>query len=210
ALHTPQRPRLIALTFDDGPYPVTTPALLRQLRRLNVPATFFLIGRDAREQPAISQALGVGPDDIGNHTFTHPEMATIDAPAQSLEIADGALALQRATGRTPLYFRPPHGNFNALTIDAARGNNETVALWDIDPGDWRHINAASIIDNVTTHARAPAVILLHNGSTATIDALPEIVRAYRAAGFEFVTLSELARRVPLEQINTPVAVEVRS
>jgi peptidoglycan/xylan/chitin deacetylase (PgdA/CDA1 family) len=58
------------------------------------------------------------------------------------------------------------------------------------------------------HARAPAVILLHNGSVATIDALPAIVNSYRAAGFEFVTLSDLVRRVPLDEINTPVAVAV--
>ncbi|HZV79908.1 MAG TPA: polysaccharide deacetylase family protein [Candidatus Binatus sp.] len=208
AVHRPQRPRLAVLTFDDGPYPVTTPALLAQLRRLRVPAAFFVIGRDSIEQPALAQAMAGGPDDIGNHTLTHPEMATIGSGPQYVEIADGARALHRATGRMPVFFRPPHGNFNAATIDAARGNGETVALWDVDPGDWRHVNSQFIVDNVTMHARAPAVILLHNGSVATIDALPAIVNAYRAAGFEFVTLSDLVRRVPLDEINTPVAVAV--
>ncbi|MDQ6825057.1 MAG: hypothetical protein M3007_06300, partial [Candidatus Eremiobacteraeota bacterium] len=82
----------------------------------------------------------------------------------------------------------------------------TMALWDVDPGDWRNIKADDISTNVEQHARAPAVILLHNGKRATIEALPRIVARYRAAGFTFVTLSELQRRVPLSVINDPITV----
>ncbi len=208
SLSPPQRPRYAVLTFDDGPYPVTTPALLAQLRALDVPADFFLIGRDATEQPALAARIAAGPGEIGNHTATHPEMATLAFAAQSQEVADGAAQIERVTGGRIVYFRPPHGNFNAATIDAARGQSETVALWDVDPGDWRHVTAQSIVDNVTTHARSPAVFLLHNGSTATIEALPRIVAAYRRAGFEFMTLSQLQLRMPLEQINDPVKVSL--
>ena len=210
ALHRPQRTRLAVLTFDDGPYPVATPALIAQLERLHVPAVFFIIGRDATEQPALAASVAAGVIEIGNHTQSHPEMASLTAAAQGDEIAAGASSIERATGRQPNYFRPPHGNFDAATIDAARSQGETVALWDVDPGDWRHVTPEAIVDNVTMHARAPAVILLHDGSTATIDALPRIVAAYRRAGFEFVTLSELARRMPLDEINTPIAVDVQS
>ncbi|MBV8222013.1 MAG: polysaccharide deacetylase family protein, partial [Candidatus Eremiobacteraeota bacterium] len=189
ALHRPQRTRLAVLTFDDGPYPVATPALLAQLQRLHVPAVFFIIGRDASEQPALAARAAADGIEIGNHTQSHPEMASLAATAQSDEVETGASSIERAAGRRPNYFRPPHGNFNAATIDAARGQGETVALWDVDPGDWRRVTPDAIVDNVTMHARAPAVILLHDGSTATIDALPRIVAAYRRAGFEFVTLS---------------------
>ena len=204
----PQRPRYAVLTFDDGPYPVLTPALMHTLARVTVPAVFFLIGHDATEQPAIALRVDAAGQEIGNHTLSHPEMNTLSFPAQLVEIVDGGLAIKRATGRDILYFRPPHGNFNAQTIDAARTDRETFILWDFDPGDWRQVTQDFVVRSVTQHAKAPAVILLHNGSASTIAALPAIVQAYRRAGFEFITLSELQRRVPLEQINTPISVHV--
>ena len=204
----PTRPRLAVLTFDDGPYPVTTPLLLAQLHALNVPAEFFLIGNDAMRQPAISanvDAMGIG---IGNHTLSHPEMTALSAQAQLDEINGGAAAIRAATTTSVEYFRPPHGNFNADTIRAVRSAGETMILWDVDPGDWRTITPDQIAENVTDHAKAPALILLHNGKEATIEALPKIVNAYRAAGFTFISLAELQRRVPLDDINTPVSVHI--
>ena len=83
-----------------------------------------------------------------------------------------------------------------------------MVLWDVDPGDWRSMSADAIVADVTSRARSPAVILLHNGKEPTIEALPQIVRAYRNAGFEFVTLSQLLQRLPLASINDPVRVQI--
>ncbi|HEY5095287.1 MAG TPA: polysaccharide deacetylase family protein [Candidatus Eremiobacteraceae bacterium] len=204
----PVRPRLAVLTFDDGPYPVTTPALIAQLQALRVPADFFLIGNDATRQPAISAAVADAGITIGNHTLSHPEMTSLSAKAQSDEIVQGAAAIRAATGTSPVYFRPPHGNYDADTIRAVRAAGETLTLWDIDPGDWRTMTPDQIVANVTDHAKAPALILLHNGKQPTIEALPEIVKAYRDAGFTFVTLADLQRRLSLSEINTPVDVKV--
>jgi peptidoglycan-N-acetylglucosamine deacetylase len=205
-LSPPVRPRLAVLTFDDGPYPVTTPALLAQLRRLNVPADFFLIGNDSRQQPAIAARIASGGNEIGNHTLSHPQLPALGFEAQLEEIVDGAQAIERATKERSAYFRPPHGNFTSVTIDAARSAHETVALWDVDPGDWRRVTPQFITQHVLAHAKSPMVVLLHNGSQATIDTLPQIVQSYRRAGFDFVTLSELARRLRIEEINDPVTV----
>jgi peptidoglycan/xylan/chitin deacetylase (PgdA/CDA1 family) len=95
-----------------------------------------------------------------------------------------------------------------MTIDAARGNREVVALWDIDPGDWKRVTSQFIVNHVIAHAKSPAVLLLHNGSFPTIEALPQIVDAYRRAGFTFVTLSQLQRALSLEQINDPLNVKL--
>jgi peptidoglycan/xylan/chitin deacetylase (PgdA/CDA1 family) len=204
----PQRPRLAVLTFDDGPYPVTTPILIAQLRALHVPAEFFLIGNDAARQPAISVDVADAGIGIGNHTFSHPELTMLTAAAQQAEVRNGAAAIFATTGRSTTYFRPPHGNYDADTIRAARTVGETTVLWDVDPGDWRTLTADQIAAIVIEQAKAPALILLHNGKDATIEALPQIVKAYRDAGFTFVSLAELQRRVPLDDINTPVAVHV--
>lgn len=207
-MSAPTRPRLAVLTFDDGPYPVTTPLLLAQLHALNVPAEFFLIGNDAIRQPAIASnvaAMGIG---IGNHTLSHPEMTALSAQAQLAEINGGAAAIRAATATSVEYFRPPHGNFNADTVRAARSAGETMILWDVDPGDWRTLTPDQIVENVTDHAKAPALILLHNGKDATIQALPRIVKAYRDAGFTFISLAELQRRIPLDDINTPISVHI--
>lgn len=207
-ISAPARPRLAVLTFDDGPYPVTTPLLLAQLHSLDVPAEFFLIGNDATRQQAIAAnvaAMGMG---IGNHTLTHPEMTALSGQAQLDEINGGAAAIRAATATTVVYFRPPHGNFNADTVRAARSADETMIMWDVDPGDWRTMTPDEIVANVIDHAKAPAIILLHNGKDATVDALPKIVSAYRAAGFTFVSLAELQRRVPVDEINAPVSVHI--
>ena len=202
----PSRPRLAVLTFDDGPFPVTTPLLLAQLRALGVPATFFVIGRDAEQQPAIAERARDAGVELGNHTQTHPQMPALGAALQRREIAQAAAEIQTLTGERVAYFRPPHGNYDATTIAESRELGVTMVLWDVDPGDWRDLSAEQIAASVTGRARSPAVILLHNGKLATVEALPRIVRAYRAAGFEFVTLAELQRRLPLAAINDPVRV----
>ena len=205
----PKWPRLAVLTFDDGPFPVTTPLLVAELHALNVPAVFFIIGRDAQEQPALTLRAHAAGIELGNHTQTHPEMKTLSQPQQAMEITEGASTIRRLTGIRPTYFRPPHGAYDAATIDAARAAGDTVALWDVDPGDWRVLTADRIVDNVLAHGRSPAVLLLHNGKFATLEALPRIVKAYRAAGFEFVTLSQLQARLSLPEINDPVRVALQ-
>lgn len=204
----PSRPRLAVLTFDDGPYPVETPALAAVVAHLHVPAAFFLIGDDARRQPAIARRLALSGAELGNHTFSHPEMPALSYDAQSLEIVSGAETVRQVAGVAVRYFRPPHGNYDVSTIRAALASGESVVLWDVDPGDWRILTPDAIVELAKRQARAPAVILLHNGKDATIEALPRIVAAYRRAGFTFVTLAELERRVPLEQINDPVKVDI--
>lgn len=205
-LSPPSRPRLAVLTFDDGPYPVETPALADELAQLRVPADFFIIGRDALRQPAIARRLVTLGNEAGNHSMTHPEMSTLSYGDQRVEIDEGATAVRTATGQVVTYFRPPHGNYNEATIRAALDNGETVAFWNDDPGDWRTLNADEITKIAVEQARAPVIILLHDGKDATIDALPGIVSAFRRAGYRFVTLSELQHDLPLDEINDPIRV----
>jgi peptidoglycan/xylan/chitin deacetylase (PgdA/CDA1 family) len=199
------RPRLVALTFDDGPYPVSTPLLLQELRDLRVPATFFLIGRDAEQFPGLAREIAADGHEIADHTSTHPELDRLGDGAVAAELRDGAAELQRIapepSERTA--FRPPHGRYTLATIRVAQAAGFDTILWNDDPGDWRAVSADALRDHILAHAVAPEIVLLHSGRMATVQALPAIVAAYRKAGFRFVTVGELLRTAPADAVNRP-------
>jgi peptidoglycan/xylan/chitin deacetylase (PgdA/CDA1 family) len=204
------RPRLVALTFDDGPYPVTTPLLLQTLRDLNVRATFFLIGRDAQQFPDLARAIAAGGHEIGDHTLTHPDLDQLSNAAVRAELRRGAAVLHGIAPQPTEYrlFRPPHGRYTLDTIRVAQAAGFDTILWNDDPGDWRAIAPDALRTHLTTHATAPEVILLHSGRVPTIAMLPALVADYRQAGYRFVTVSALLRATPADQINRPAKISV--
>ena len=199
-------PKLVALTFDDGPYPVETPLLLDELADLNVKATFFLIGHDAELFPQLTARIARDGHEIANHTYSHPaDFEALPPSRVTAELSDGATALERYV-RDPAIrtmMRPPHGRFTEQTVEAAQRAGYHVILWNDDPGDWRTVPAQTLAQHVEANATAPDIILLHSGRLSTIEMLPEVVARFRAAGFAFVTVGELMRRVPTAQIDHP-------
>ena len=199
------RPRLVALTFDDGPYPVTTPLLLQRLRDLHVPATFFLIGRDAEQFPDLAREIAAAGHEIADHTLTHPDLDALDDRGVIAELRGGADSLERIAPdpaeRTS--FRPPHGRYTDATIRAAQSAGYATILWNDDPGDWRAVPASALQEHLLDRATAPEIVLLHSGRPATIAALGPVVSAFRAAGYEFVTVATLLRRTSADEINRP-------
>ncbi|MDQ6942292.1 MAG: polysaccharide deacetylase family protein [Candidatus Eremiobacteraeota bacterium] len=202
------RPKLVALTFDDGPYPIVTPLLLQTLRDAGVPATFFLIGRDAEQYPDLARAIAAGGHEIADHTLTHPDLDRLSDAAVVAELRDGAASLERIAPDPAerRLFRPPHGRFNAATLRAAQSAGFDTILWSDDPGDWRSVPADVLRDHVLAHAVAPEILLLHSGRQATVAALPALVDRFRRAGFTFVTVSALLRQSSAEQLNRPAKV----
>jgi len=199
------RPHLIALTFDDGPYPVTTPLLLNVLRDLHVPATFFLIGRDAVQFPELTRRIELFGNEIGNHTYTHPDLDGLPDAAVRAELTKARDAL-RAYAVDPginTLFRPPHGRYTEATVATAQRLGYYTMLWNDDPGDWRNISARDLAAHIEGHATAPEVVLLHSGSLATVAALPEVVGRFRKSGYRFVTVSQLLRRASPQEMNHP-------
>jgi peptidoglycan/xylan/chitin deacetylase (PgdA/CDA1 family) len=199
-------PRLMALTFDDGPYPVETPLLLDVLAELHVPATFFLIGHDTEQFPGLAQRIARGGHEIANHTQTHPADFNELSPSEVTdELSEGAATLERYVHDPAIrrMMRPPHGRFTEATVRTAQRDGYDVILWDDDPGDWRSVPAAAIETHMENNATAPEIVLLHSGHLNTIEALPQIVARFRAAGFEFVTVGQLMARVPASLILHP-------
>ncbi|MEO9169750.1 MAG: polysaccharide deacetylase family protein [Candidatus Baltobacteraceae bacterium] len=199
------RPKLIALTFDDGPYPVFTPLLLDELRTLHVPATFFLIGRDSEQWPGLAQRIEADGNEVADHTYSHPNLDQ-ETPAQVREeVVHGRDALWNLVHDPSVrtLMRPPHGRYTEETLRTVQSLGYQVVLWTYDSGDWRTLPTHRIADEMLKHATAPDLVLLHNGKLATIEALPEVVERFRRAGYEFVTAGELLRRVPVQDINHP-------
>jgi peptidoglycan-N-acetylglucosamine deacetylase len=187
--------RAVALTFDDGPSPEYTPRILATLRRLQVRATFFVIGYLAQEYPAIVRHEAKLRMEVGNHSYNHPEVPPFDELPPRLiqdEISFAANILT-TIGIRPRLFRPPGGSFSSTVVHTAAALGERIVLWSVDPVDWKPgISARQIVRNVLFAVRPGSIVILHDGGgdrSATLAALPAIVRGIRARGLRLVTLA---------------------
>lgn len=187
--------KLIALTFDDGPWPSQTRAILRILLANNVRATFFEIGQQAHARPSLSLAITRAGMLIGNHTETHNIHPQKESAAQvAAEINTAQRNITAASGQVPHYFRPPGGIQVPAMAPVIAKDKLKLVLWDIDPNDWKRPPTATIVKRVVSKARPGAVILMHDGGgnrSHTIAALPQIIKQLKAKGFVFVTLDAL-------------------
>ena len=189
---------LVALTFDDGPHPGITPVVLDHLAAAGARATFFVVGENVRRYPHIVRRMVEEGHAIGVHTTTHRH-AWLSSPNRlRWELSEGLRAIMEVTGRRPLWFRPPHGAFNAVTWRCVDALDLRVALWSCDAGDWLPgATLAAIRRRVLGGLGPGAVIDLHDGGQtprgcwAMADALPEVLAAARERGLRAAHLGEL-------------------
>lgn len=190
-----ERRKKVALTFDDGPWPRQTDAVLKALASEGVPATFFFIGKQVKAHPEIVRRVVQAGHAVGNHTYHHVDLASTDGDRLAREIAGTSRAIRSASGVEPRWLRPPGGAIDADAYRAAADQRLRVVLWTVDPQDWRNGKTAAQIEAEVVRAVRPgAVILLHDGGgdrSQTIAALPGIIKKLRARGYEFVPLSRL-------------------
>lgn len=186
---------VVALTFDDGPWPRQTEAILKVLAERDVPATFFMLGSCVDRRPAVARAVAEAGHVVGNHTYWHIRLDTAPPEIAEREIRGTNRAIRRATGMQTRWLRAPGGRLEGPASRYIASSGMASALWTIDPGDWRaDITSAELADAVVSAARPGAIVLLHDGGgdrSATIAALPSIIDRLRAAGYEFVTLDEM-------------------
>jgi len=196
---------VVALTFDDGPTAGVTDRLLSVLEREHVPATFFVVGRAARREPALLRRMRADGDEVENHSETHPHLNVLFARAAlDAEIANAGEAIAAATGAQPRYLRPPFGARNAAVLDAARRHGLRVVLWNAmldetspraDPNELARKLLSQVDDG--------AIVVLHDGDQGRGDAgerayeaalAPRVIDALRARGYGFVTVDRLVAR----------------
>src|SRR6202007_273382 len=124
----------IAMTFDDGPSPETTPRLLEILKQRNIKATFFMIGQNAQSNPAIVQRILAEGHEIGNHSWTHPQLSKLSNDRVSEEITKTQAAIKNACGYTPVLLRPPYGAITARQKEwIEKQFGLSVIIWSVDP-----------------------------------------------------------------------------
>ncbi len=205
-------PRRVALTFDDGPDPVWTPKILDILKRYHAKATFMMIGEEAEDNVGIMQRVMREGHEIGNHTFTHPDISQISPKNVDLQLNLTERLFASKLGVQPIYFRPPYSidqepdtNDQAAPIDRIQGLGYLIVGNKIDTNDWdvhpRKTSAEivqTVFDQINDMQDRPwargSVILMHDGGgdrSATVAALPRLIEELRARGYEIVPVSTL-------------------
>jgi peptidoglycan/xylan/chitin deacetylase (PgdA/CDA1 family) len=182
----------IAMTFDDGPSAENTPRLLDMLRQRNIKVTFFMIGQNVAANPDIVRRILADGHEIGNHTWTHPQLSKLSDDKVTSEITKTQEAIKEASGYTPTLLRPPYGAITPRQrewISSQFGLN--VILWSVDPFDWKRPGSAVITQRILSQARPGAIILSHDIHKQTVDAMPATLDGLIAKGYKFVTVSQL-------------------
>ena len=207
----------IILTFDDGPSPEFTPKILQILEREKVPATFFMIGENAESNIPLVQRISRDGYEIGNHTFTHGNLAKMSPGRADLELKTTRTLLEAITGKSTVLFRAPYNadsepqTYEELEPLARSKKDNYLPIGEsIDPNDWDpRMTADSIVNRTIRFANQnnASIILLHDsgGETRqpTVDALPRIIKYFKDKGCKFTTISDLMN-VPEKQLMPPV------
>jgi cellulose synthase/poly-beta-1,6-N-acetylglucosamine synthase-like glycosyltransferase/peptidoglycan/xylan/chitin deacetylase (PgdA/CDA1 family) len=191
----------VALTFDDGPDPRWTPRIVAALQRLHVPATFFVVGSEVVRHPDIVRQLHRAGFELGNHTFTHADLAALPGWEQGLQIGLTENALVGTVGFRARLVRPPYSSVPSAVsarqkkaLDRLASDGYDVVLADFDGEDWRRAGVDEIVAGITPQGERGGIVLLHDGGgdrSQTVSAIEQVVPALRARGFRFVTVSEL-------------------
>ncbi|VGO17560.1 Peptidoglycan-N-acetylglucosamine deacetylase [Pontiella desulfatans] len=183
----------VAMTFDDGPHPDHTPALLDILAERNLRATFYLVGSNAQQFPEIVRRMINEGHEIGNHSMTHDRLTDLTDEGVVAEMLGCRDAVVAAATLSPVTMRPPYGavDNNIRNLVLTEFGYPTV-LWDVDPRDWdMAVSDEQVVDTILTESDHGEIILTHDIHARTIAVMPEILDGLLVQGFSFVTVTEL-------------------
>jgi peptidoglycan-N-acetylglucosamine deacetylase len=190
--HGPTNRKVVALTFDDGPAPITG-RFLDLMEREQVPGTFFMLGSQVGGRQTMLKRMLAAGFELANHSWSHADLGRNPGRAPG-EIRSTNAIIRRASGYTPCLFRPPYGSIGGGLAGAARGQGMLSILWDVDPQDWRTPGAGAIAARILSATRPGSIILMHDGGGPrgqTLFALGTVIRTLKARGYRFKTVSDL-------------------
>lgn len=190
---SPTKPGRVSLTFDDGPTSLTRD-YLTVLERFGARATFFLVGELCARHPELVRAVADAGHEIAGHGYTHRRFPQLTRSDLTLELEQTRRLIPR-DGRKRSFVRPPHGALSLASTLTTIGAGYTTALWSYDSGDWATENAAEVVERFVQKPLASGeIVLLHEGQTWTLEALPRVLELLNGRGHELVTLGELLGR----------------
>jgi peptidoglycan/xylan/chitin deacetylase (PgdA/CDA1 family) len=182
----------IAMTFDDGPSQKLTPKLLDLLAARHIKATFFVIGENVAEFPEITARAAKEGHEIGNHSWSHPNLGKMSDDAVRSQLRRTDDAIKSATGKSPTLCRPPYGSISTRQKRWIHDEfGYEIILWDVDPLDWKRPGPVAVCNRILRETRAGSIVLSHDIHPGTIEAMPATFDQLEAKGFKFVTVSEL-------------------
>lgn len=201
--YTSKAIKKVALTFDDGPYGTSTIEILDILQKEQIPATFFLIGKNVEKYPSIAKRIVTDGHSVGNHTYDHPQNLPYLPKAQIAdELGRTDVAIASTTGVHTKLFRPPYGRINKRLRNILKTDGYKVVLWNVDPVDWNYPSSTSklIEQRITQQEKTNMTIVMHDGRDTKINysrinliqALPTVIESLEKEGYAFVTADKLA------------------
>ena len=189
----PPNQKVIALTFDDGPWPKSTAQILDILKNNNIKGTFFVLGQNVKRYPDLTRRIVSEGHSIANHTWHH-WYHQMNPQVAAYEIANTTDIIFETTGVKSRLFRPPGGIMTNGLVSYAKNNNYAIIMWSSDSIDYSRPTVSKLITNIFTSAKPGGIVLMHDGGgdrTRTVQALPQVINKFRKQGYEFVTITEL-------------------
>ena len=183
----------IALTFDDGPDMKNTPKILDILKEKEIKATFFLLGKNIKKHPEITQRISQEGHQLANHSWSHKNFSYLkDDYILKEEIKPTSEIIEKLTGEYPKVLRPPYGIINNSTIQMLKEKDWIIVNWSIDSNDWQ-LSQKQIINIIKANHHYGGVILMHSreDNKNTVESLPEIIRILKGKEYNFVTVNQL-------------------
>ncbi len=185
--------KVIALTFDDGPWSIYTAQILDILKTNNIKATFFVVGQNLKNNPDLGKRIVAEGHVIGNHTWHH-WYHYFNQQAAAFEIDQTNDLIYKITGAKTTLFRPPGGMMHNGLVTYAKNQKHTVIMWSADSVDYSRPSAPTLVSKVLKQSKPGGIVLMHDGGgnrTHTVTALPQIISKLKQQGYRFVTVPEL-------------------
>lgn len=187
----PAAGKMVAITFDDGPNKDTTEKYLKILADNGVKASFFMLGKSVQAYPDLAKKVESEGHDVLSHFYQHAILPKLDEASLQNDFEQVNTIFKSVLGHTPKFMRPPYGNYNDTTLATSRKYGQIPIYWSIDTNDWRGRSTENMVETITSHLSDGAIILMHEGKSNTLEALPAIIKAIKDAGYTIVPLSEM-------------------
>jgi peptidoglycan/xylan/chitin deacetylase (PgdA/CDA1 family) len=182
----------VALTFDDGPHPKNTEVLIKILSERIIPATFFVLGSNARRWPNILRVIHEAGHEIGNHGWSHSSFDTLADEEILCELRETSATIKTGSSQECVIYRPPYGVISDNQRELIeRELGYRLILWNVDALDWQRPSVDTLVQRATNFAVSKALLLFHDFADITHEALPRILDTLLARDCTFYTASRL-------------------